>query len=199
MGMDGGTRGEADSSLTMGYSTVVSVAPALILMIFSDGGRGMDYWKYCFPSFVIGSCESHLDDRSSGTGWPGLKRVNLTPDLMIVGMIIAFLTIQVGIIQALPPAASGVGGALFQVCLRIGSSIGLSVQAGLFSRVNNDLAQWEGSRNYLEFDIAWVGMTIVVFLTFYKSHAPVAWDVGGDGKEMEMKDTSSEKAQMDKV
>lgn len=27
---------------------------AEILQVYSDGGRGMNYWKYCFPAFLLG-------------------------------------------------------------------------------------------------------------------------------------------------
>jgi hypothetical protein len=30
--------------------TNVVIIVAEILQIFSDGGAGMDYWKYCFPA-----------------------------------------------------------------------------------------------------------------------------------------------------
>ena len=26
-----------------------------ILQVYSNGGRGMDYWKFCFPAFILGS------------------------------------------------------------------------------------------------------------------------------------------------
>jgi hypothetical protein len=79
---------------------IVSIVPGLVLLILSDGGRGNDYWAFLFPSFFIGSS----------------------------GMFFAFLAIQVSVIQALPPSASGVAGGLLQIFLQIGSVIGLSVR-----------------------------------------------------------------------
>lgn len=121
----------------------LSVAPGLILMIFSDGGRGKDYWRFVFPGMAIGS----------------------------FGVILMFLALNVSIIQAVPPSASGVAGALLQTVLQIGSVIGLSVQAGLYASVDNDLTDWEGSRNYMYFDIAWISSTIILFGIFYKPQA----------------------------
>ena len=28
---------------------------AEILQVYSDGGLGMNYWKYCFPAYILGS------------------------------------------------------------------------------------------------------------------------------------------------
>jgi len=92
---------------------------------------------------------------------------SLIPINFIVAMIGAFIAIQVSIIQALPPSAAGVAGALLQVFLQIGSVIGFSVQAGLFSRVDNDFSRWEGSENYLEFNSAWTIFSMIMFAIFY--------------------------------
>lgn len=119
---------------------LLSIVPGLVLLILSDGGRGNDYWAFLFPSFFVGSS----------------------------GMFFAFLAIQVSVIQALPPSASGVAGGLLQIFLQIGSVIGLSVSAGLFSRVNNDFSNWDGVRYFSYFDIAWVGFTMIVFAIFYR-------------------------------
>jgi hypothetical protein len=96
--------------------------------------------------------------------------------------------LNIGIIQAVPPEASGVAGALLQVSLQIGTSlrinsmpltykfcsgsvIGLSVQAGLYSRVNNDLSNWKGSQYGFGFDIAWLGVSLIAFIIFYRPEA----------------------------
>lgn len=90
-------------------------------------------------------------------------------------MFFAFLALQVSIIQALPPSASGVAGGLLQIFLQIGSVIGLSVAAGLFSRVDNNLADWKGSQYYMYFDIAWVAFTMLMLAIFWRQHdAPLA-------------------------
>ena len=84
-------------------------------------------------------------------------------------MFFAFLALQVSIIQALPPSASGVAGGLLQIFLQIGSVIGLSVSAGLFSKVGNDFSVWKGSQYYMYFDIAWVVFTMLVFAVFWRN------------------------------
>lgn len=34
---------------------MIVVIIAEILQVFSNGGHGTDYWRYCFPAFVLGS------------------------------------------------------------------------------------------------------------------------------------------------
>jgi hypothetical protein len=106
----------------------------------------------------------------------------------------------VSIVQAVPPQASGVAGALLQVCLQIGESlaksmgpsalpanlltwprappppgavIGLSVQAGLYSRVNNDLSDWKGSQYGFWFIFAWMMLTGLIILVAYRPEKSV--------------------------
>jgi hypothetical protein len=84
--------------------------------------------------------------------------------------------------------ASGVAGALLQVslqigtsagspiitnadCLRSGSVIGLSVQAGLYSRVNNDLSDWRGTQYGYYFNVAWLAVSLLAFIIFYRPEA----------------------------
>jgi hypothetical protein len=31
------------------------IVAAELLQIYSDGGLGMNYWKYCFPAYILGS------------------------------------------------------------------------------------------------------------------------------------------------
>jgi len=112
----------------------------LILLIFSQGGNGDDYWRFVFTGFVIGS----------------------------FGAILTFLALNVSIVQAVPPQASGVAGALLQVCLQIGAVIGLSVQAGLYSRVDNDLSNWKGSQFGFWFIFAWMIITGIAILIFFR-------------------------------
>jgi MFS family permease len=123
--------------------TFIAIVPALVLLILGDGGHGNDYWKYMFTGCAIGS----------------------------FGMILTFLALNIGIIQAVPPEASGVAGALLQVSLQIGSVIGLSVQAGLYSRVDNDLSNWKGTQYGYYFDIAWLGVSLLAFIIFYRPDA----------------------------
>jgi hypothetical protein len=49
-----------------------------------------------------------------------------------------------------------------------GSVVGLSVQAGLYSRVNNDLSNWKGTQYGFYFVIAWLAVSLIVFTIFYR-------------------------------
>jgi hypothetical protein len=35
--------------------TFIAIVPSMILLIFGDGGRGTDYWKFMFTGCAIGS------------------------------------------------------------------------------------------------------------------------------------------------
>ena len=63
----------------------------------------MDYWRYCFPAFVIGS----------------------------VGAILMFFASSINLISYCPPEMAGVAGAWTQVLAQVGGSVTLGVQAGL--------------------------------------------------------------------
>ncbi|KAJ9092463.1 hypothetical protein QFC20_007350 [Naganishia adeliensis] len=123
--------------------TFIAIVPALVLLILGDGGHGNKYWSHMFTGCAIGS----------------------------FGMILTFLALNIGIIQAVPPESSGVAGALLQVSLQIGSVIGLSVQAGLYSRVDNDLSNWKGTQYGYGLDIAWLGVSLLAFIIFYHPEA----------------------------
>ncbi|KAL1407889.1 hypothetical protein Q8F55_007325 [Vanrija albida] len=82
-------------------SALVMTAEAL--MYFSDGGKHMDYWKFCFPAFVIGS----------------------------MGAISVFMASGINLISFCPPEMGGVAGAWTQGLAQVGSAIALGVQAGL--------------------------------------------------------------------
>lgn len=81
---------------------------------------------------------------------------------------ITFLALNVAIVQAVPPEASGVAGALLQVALQIGAVIGLSVQAGLYSLVDGNLAEWRGTQYGFWFLLAWMALTGLLVLAFYR-------------------------------
>jgi hypothetical protein len=110
----------------------------------------------------------------------------------VVAMIMAFIAIQVSIIQALPPSASGVAGALLQTFLQLGSVVGFGVQAGLFSKVNNDFADWRGSEYYLYFVIAWCGFSLIMFTIFYHPQKSV-WVSDGEKQPSEEEGVAMEK------
>ncbi|KAJ9114008.1 hypothetical protein QFC22_005826 [Naganishia vaughanmartiniae] len=121
----------------------IAIVPATVLLILGDGGHGNDYWKYMFPGCAIGS----------------------------FAIILVFLAENIGIIQAVPPSASGVAGALLQVSLQLGSVVGLSVQAGLYTLVDNDISNWKGTQYGYYFVIAWLAVSLIVFTIFYRPEA----------------------------
>ena len=57
------------------------------------------------------------------------------------------------------------------ILLCTGSVIGLSVQAGLYSRVDNNLADWRGTQYGFYFDIAWLSISLLAFIIFYRPQA----------------------------
>lgn len=74
-----------------------------LLQIYSDGGHGMDYWKYCFPGFILGS----------------------------TGAMLTYFASAVNLISYCPPEMAGVAGAWTQVLAQVGGAVALAVQAGL--------------------------------------------------------------------
>lgn len=67
----------------------ILIIVAEILQVYSYGGQGYDYWRYCFPAFVLGSA----------------------------GAMICYFGSAINVIAYAPPEMSGVMGAWTQVCL----------------------------------------------------------------------------------
>ncbi len=87
----------------------------MMLLIFTQGGNGTDYWKFVFTGFSIGSFGIMsvmllLRRKFCLTYYGGAS-----PSFSL-----AFLALNVSIVQAVPPQASGVAGALLQTSLQIG-------------------------------------------------------------------------------
>lgn len=80
----------------------VVIIVAEILQIYSDGGAGMDYWRYCFPAFVVGAS----------------------------GAVMVFYGSAINVVTYAPPEMSGVIGAWTQVVAQVGAAVVLAVQAG---------------------------------------------------------------------
>ncbi|EIW70400.1 hypothetical protein TREMEDRAFT_28441 [Tremella mesenterica DSM 1558] len=76
---------------------------AEILQSQSNGGLGNDYWRFCFPAFVIGSA----------------------------GAILLFFASAINLITYCPPEMAGVASAWTQVVAQVGGSVCLAVQAGM--------------------------------------------------------------------
>lgn len=49
-----------------------------------------------------------------------------------------------------------------------GGLIGITVQAGLYSAVNNNIADWRGMQYSLYFNTAWIGIALLAFVIFYR-------------------------------
>ncbi|WWC62078.1 uncharacterized protein I303_104668 [Kwoniella dejecticola CBS 10117] len=116
---------------------------SLILMIFSDGGEGNKYWRFCFPAFLLGS----------------------------FGAMIVHYTTAISIVTYCPPEMGGVSGAFINTVAQIGASVALSVQAGL-QDTSNEIPEWSvsGSRTWY-FMIAWVSLLALQFIIFFKQPA----------------------------
>ncbi|KAI5454811.1 hypothetical protein NCC49_003693 [Naganishia albida] len=94
----------------------LSVVPSLVLLILSDGGKGLDFWRYICPAFFVGA----------------------------FAMCIVLQVCNVLIIQSVPAEYSGVGSSVFQMCSQTGIVIGSAVQAAIYTAVDNDLTDWRG-------------------------------------------------------
>ncbi|KAL1410473.1 hypothetical protein Q8F55_004484 [Vanrija albida] len=81
----------------------VLIMVANVLMYFSDGGTGMNYWKFVFPAFVLGSS----------------------------GAVVMYMASGINLIAFCPPEMGGVAGAFSQALAQVGGAIGLAMQAGL--------------------------------------------------------------------
>ncbi|WWC89219.1 uncharacterized protein L201_004137 [Kwoniella dendrophila CBS 6074] len=113
---------------------------AEVLQIFSEGGNGSDYWKFCFPSFIIGS----------------------------FGAMLIYVACTINLITYGPPSMAGVFGAWTNVLAQVGGAITMAVQAGLQDTTNKP-PKWSlsGSRTCY-FLIGWVTVLAIQFLVFFK-------------------------------
>jgi hypothetical protein len=75
----------------------------------------------------------------------------------------------IGVMMALPPSEAGIGGAILQTGMQMGSAIGISIQAGLLTvepggysnLVNVHISWW--------FVVGWTALSGVVFWGFYRN------------------------------
>ncbi|WVR05124.1 hypothetical protein IAU60_002136 [Kwoniella sp. DSM 27419] len=117
--------------------TLIIVAE--ILMIFSDGGSGKNYWKYCFPAYLLGSS----------------------------GAVIAFYASAINLISYCPPEMAGVAGAWTQVIGQISGAICLAVQASFEGAGFRDWKLI--ARRGMYFQIAWTAALTIQYVVFYKT------------------------------
>ncbi|KAL8292461.1 hypothetical protein RQP46_001073 [Phenoliferia psychrophenolica] len=120
---------------------ITMIMIAQVLQYYSDGGRGMDYWKWCFPAFLLGSA----------------------------GAITCYFGSAINIIQHCPPEMAGVASAWTNVVAQIGGAINLAVQAGL-SSPDVSVWRTSGAR-VCWFTFALAAVLVAQFLYFYKEPA----------------------------
>ncbi|WVQ70134.1 uncharacterized protein L199_008359 [Kwoniella botswanensis] len=117
----------------------VLIIVAELLQVFSDGGAGKDYWKYCFPAFILGSA----------------------------GAVVTYFASAINLIAYCPPEMAGVAGAWTQVLAQIAGAITLAVQASFEGSGNGDW-KLVGRRSFY-FQIAWTAILVIQYLVFYKN------------------------------
>ncbi|BEJ11140.1 hypothetical protein CspHIS471_0105620 [Cutaneotrichosporon sp. HIS471] len=111
-----------------------------MLLAFSNGGRGADYWKYVFTGEIIGTA----------------------------GGMIVFIGTNTSIIQSFPLEFAGVGGSFAQVIYQIGGVVGIAVQQGLLDTGHGGVADWTGSQNGYFFTSAYILCTGLIFVLWYR-------------------------------
>lgn len=72
------------------------------------------------------------------------------------------------IIQAFPLEFAGVGGSFANIIFQIGGVIGIAVQDGLVGTGADASTSWTGSRNSYFFTGAYIMLTGLVFLVWYR-------------------------------
>ncbi len=112
-----------------------------MLLAFSNGGRGADYWKYVFTGEIIGCA----------------------------GGMLVFIGTNTAIIQSFPLQFAGVGGSFAQVIFQIGGVVGIAVQQGLLDTGRKgDVSDWTGSKNGYFFTSAYVLLPGIIFGLWFR-------------------------------
>ncbi|OWZ51699.1 hypothetical protein C351_03567 [Cryptococcus neoformans c8] len=122
-------------SLPLGSLFIIA---AELLQIFSNGGHGKDYWRYCFPAFILGSA----------------------------GAIMTYFCTSINLITYCPPDMAGVAGAWVQVMAQVASAITLAVQASFEGEGVADWNM--AARRSFYFQIAWTAVLCIQFVIFFK-------------------------------
>jgi hypothetical protein len=110
-----------------------------MLLAFSGGGWGKDYWRYIFPSEVFGT----------------------------FGAMLIFIGINTSIIQSFPVEFAGVAGSFAQVVFTIGSVAGVAIQAGLLATGEGG-KDWTGDRNAYIFVSAYTLAAGILCAIFFR-------------------------------
>lgn len=124
---------------------VMPVASALacagsLILAFSNGGKGVDYWKYIFTAEIVGT----------------------------LGAMVCFVGMNTGLIQAFPLEFAGVGGSFANVVFQIGGVVALAIQTGLLSTGDGTIQDWKGTQNSYFFTSAYIMFTGTVFCLWYR-------------------------------
>ncbi|WWC58985.1 uncharacterized protein I303_101531 [Kwoniella dejecticola CBS 10117] len=111
-----------------------------LLLIFAAHGEihNNEYWRWLFPAMIIGSGAA----------------------------MASFLGTNITVMTSVPPAMSGVAGAMLQVSLQVGAVLGLSVQAGLLTLNEGSFVNYANVQASFWFQFGWsvFNMLIIVFL-----------------------------------
>ncbi|WVQ98675.1 hypothetical protein IAU59_005806 [Kwoniella sp. CBS 9459] len=116
----------------------VLIIIAELLQVFSDGGAGKDYWRFCFPAYILGSA----------------------------GAVVTFFASAINLISYCPPEMAGVAGAWTQVVAQIAGAVTLAVQASFEGQGILDW-NLTGRRSFY-FQIAWTAVLTIQYVVFYK-------------------------------
>ncbi|WOO78849.1 putative MFS-type transporterc [Vanrija pseudolonga] len=124
------------------YTILIGMTLGLIsyILMTRPGDWKHDYWRLLFPAFLLGSG----------------------------GMMAVFTGTNVGIMTAVPEEMAGVAGAIFQVALQMGSAIGFSVQAGLFTIKEGGLTNPTNIHASFYFQLGWVALWLIGFAVLYR-------------------------------
>ncbi|OCF32711.1 efflux protein EncT [Kwoniella heveanensis CBS 569] len=115
-------------------------AVAFLLMIFNRGKIGTEYWRWLFPAYVVGSG----------------------------AYMAAFLGTNITVMTSVPPAMSGVAGAMLQVSLQVGAVLGLSVQAGLLTIKPGSLSNYANVQASFWFQFGWTALNALIIIVFFR-------------------------------
>ncbi|WOO83271.1 Drug resistance protein [Vanrija pseudolonga] len=111
-----------------------------MILAYSNGGHGHDYWRWIFPSEIIGT----------------------------MGAMIVFIGMNTTLIQAFPLEFAGVGGSFANVIFQIGGIIGIAVQTALISTGDGQIDDWKGTQNGYFFSSGWILATGIIFGLWYR-------------------------------
>ena len=95
------------------------------------------------------------------------------------GMHSVFIGTNIGVMTAVPPEMAGVAGAVLQVVLQMGSAIGMSIQAGLWTIEPGGVYNYENIQIAYYFGLGWGLLWLIGFLVFYRPKKNASGGVEG--------------------